>query len=516
MNSRNRREFLEDVGRGMLVATLGSAAAFDLGLSPCIAGEPSQRLTFGALEPLVSLMQETPPDKLLPLLVAKLKSGAELKTLVSAAALANARAFGGQDYTGYHTFMALVPAFKMSTELPSERQALPVLKVLYRNSSRIQDQQVAQKDTFHHVEAAKPVETDRAEWLRDAIRAADLHDAEARFAAIAAGPASDAFNLLQLAVEDDVNVHRVVLAWRSWAMLELTGEQYANTLLRQSVRFCIDSEQIMHKHNHPTPAVRAVLPRLLDEHHLLSKSLGDRKAEDSRVEELAQVIFSGSREQAAEAAAAALSEGMDPESVGEAISLAANLLVLHDPGRLERNSTPQKPAGCVHGDSVGVHASDAANAWRNIARVSVPRNRVSALIVGAFHTAGQFQQVTKDPYPYAALLDEIDSKDATKLLGETEEAIQGREQARACALVHRYGELKLPERPVFDLLLKYAVSEDGALHAEKYYATVSEEFATTRPAFRWRQLVALARVTASEYGYPAPGFKEACGLLGVT
>jgi hypothetical protein len=189
--------------------------------------------------------------------------------------------------------------------------------------------------------------------------------------------------------------------------------------------------------------------------------------------------------------------------------------MLHDPGRLERNSTPQKPPGCVHGDSVGVHASDSANAWRNISRVSNPRNKIAALIVGAFHTAGQTAYTTKDPYPYAKLLDEIDSKDAAKLLGQTEEAIRGKEQARACALVHRYGELKLPERPVFDLLLKYAVSEDGALHAEKYYRTVAEEFATTRPAFRWRQLVGLARVTASEYGYPAPGVREARELLGV-
>ena len=30
---------------------------------------------------------------------------------------------------------------------------------------------------------------------------------------------------------------------------------------------------------------------------------------------------------------------------------------------------------------------------------------------------------------------------------------------------------------MFDLLLKYAVSEDGALHAEKYYRTATEEFA---------------------------------------
>ncbi len=41
------------------------------------------------------------------------------------------------------------------------------------------------------------------------------------------------------------------------------------------------------------------------------------------------------------------------------------------------------------------------------------------------------------------------------------------------------------------------------------------EFAVARPAFRWRHLVALARVTASEYGFPAPGYGEACELLGV-
>ncbi len=148
--------------------------------------------------------------------------------------------------------------------------------------------------------------------------------------------------------------------------------------------------------------------------------------------------------------------------------------------------------------------------------MSNQRNKAASLIVGAYHTAGQFQYVTKDLYPYTHLLEEIDTTDPEKLLGQTEEAIRGNDQARACAVVHRYGELNLPPRPVFDLLLKYAVSEDGALHAEKYYGTVGEEFAATRPAFRWRQMVALARVTASEYGYPAPGFQEACGLLGVS
>ena len=71
--------------------------------------------------------------------------------------------------------------------------------------------------------------------------------------------------------------------------------------------------------------------------------------------------------------------------------------------------------------------------------------------------------------------------------------------------------------------LKFAVSEDGRLHGEKYFHTVREEFGMIRPAFRWRQLVALGRVTASAYGYNredkpgfrAAGYEEACKLLGV-
>ena len=64
-------------------------------------------------------------------------------------------------------------------------------------------------------------------------------------------------------------------------------------------------------------------------------------------------------------------------------------------------------------------------------------------------------------------------------------------------------------------MLGYATSEDGALHAEKYYRTATEEFANTRDSMRWRQLVGLARVSASEFGTPAPGYREACELLKV-
>ena len=112
-------------------------------------------------------------------------------------------------------------------------------------------------------------------------------------------------------------------------------------------------------------------------------------------------------------------------------------------------------------------------------------------------------------------MDAITTTDPAGLLRDAEAAIRSRDQDRACALVHKYGALGHDARPAFDMLLRYGVSEDGALHAEKYYRTVVEEFAKTRPAFRWQHLAALARVTASEYGHPAPGVAEARGLLGV-
>src|SRR5262249_44276744 len=138
----------------------------------------------------------------------------------------------------------------------------------------------------------------------------------------------------------------------------------AHSVLRQSVRFCIC------ENSNNSAGIRAVLPKLLDQYKLLGKSIGDKKGDDAWVEKLAMTIYSSSRTQAAEAVASALVDGFSPEVIGEAMSLAANRLVLCDPGRTAKNAQPGKPEGSVHGASVGVHASDSANAWRNIARVS--------------------------------------------------------------------------------------------------------------------------------------------------
>lgn len=511
---RTRRQFLADVGKGMLVAGLGSTVAADLGLARVLADDKDNTLSFGPLDPLAGILQDTPANKLLPILVEKLQAGTDLRTLVAAGALANARQFGGHDYVGFHTFMAMAPAFEMARELPEGRKALPILKVLYRNTATAQTRGGRKNEILKPV---KPIETpccsEGGEVLRTVMKKTDLAKADGNFAFLVKQDMKEAYNDLQFIVQDQVDVHRVVLAWRAWDTLNLTGKEHAETLLRQSVHYCVESERRMQSNKRPEPGVRALLPRLFDQYKLPGKKPGKRPADDAWVLKLSQTVYGASPDQAADAVAAALAEGFDPEAVGEALSLAANQLLLCDGGRNQPDGAKGKYS--VHGDSVGVHASDSANAWRNIARVSNPRNTFASLIVGAYHTAGQAGGQRKELYPLPEHLEKVQAKEADALLRDLQAAIKEKDQPLSCAITHRYGELGHPPRALCDVLLRFAISEDGALHAEKYYRTANDEFAIARPAFRWRHLIALARVTASECGLPAPGYEEACTLLKV-
>lgn len=522
MQHRTRRQFLADVGRGALVGSLGLGLARELGLGigRALADEPSDALSFGPLEPLVALLQETAPDRLLEVLVDRLAKGADLKTLLAAGALANARTFGGEDYVGFHTMMALGPAWTMAEELPEKRRALPVLKVLLRNTSRIQAFGGRKNEVlraFPHL-TPPPCGDGLGALLRRGVREKDLSLAEAAFENMAGGSPGDLIDGVLPTVEDDTEVHRVALAYRAWDLSKVIGAEHAHTLLRQSVRYCVKSEAGNHgKH---FGKVRELLPKLLESHHLLDREPGTKPCDDAWVDATSRAIFEATPDDAAGLAAAALAEGRAPADLGEAISLAANQLLLRDTGRSVAEARPGKAIGTVHGDSVGLHASDSANAWRGLARAGAPRNTYACLILGAYQAAldrvargGDF--LTWAPNPKPEDVAKVIETDPGRLLAQADEAIRAQDQAKACAIVHRYGALDLPPRPVFDLLLGYATSEDGALHAEKYYRTVVEEFAATRPAFRWRHLDALARVTASEYGQTAAGFEEARRRLGV-
>ena len=431
---RTRRGFLADVGSGVLVASVGVGLATELGLAPAALADdargdgpaPPPALSFGEMEPLVCLMQETPIDRLLPVLTERLNAGTEVRTLLAAAALANARTFGGEDYIGFHTLMAMMPALHMSAEMPAAQRALPAFKVLYRNTSRIQAHGGRAGEVLRPVDAPAPLPEgiSSAEALRDAIHKQDTATAERLLLAIAQRSPEDAFNDLLMTVQERPEVHRVVLPYRAWDLLSVIGKEHAHTMLRQSVRYCVRMED--KGMNPEMAAARSVLPKLLERHGLLGKAPGGRVADDAWVDAMSRTIFRSTPEQAAGAAAGALAEGFRPADVGEAVALAANQLVLRDAGRSPMVESPGKPVGSVHGDSVGVHACDTANAWRNMALVANTRNAFACLILGAYEVAqdriwsrGDF--LNWEAVPYAHHVNSVLSTDPAGLLAEADD-----------------------------------------------------------------------------------------------
>ncbi len=504
MNTSSRRQFLDSCWKTTLSASLGFAFASQLGFAESLPRMTRDRLRFGRLDPLVDLMQATPADDLLPILVKQLQNGTSLADLVGAAALANARGHGGTHYNGYHALMAMMPSYELSAQMPKPYAALPVLKVIHRNARFLQESGNATAD------ALAPLDGHASDGaLVEHLRARDIDKAERSLATLESRSALAAYDELQTVVRDDMNVHRVVLAWRAFDLLRLTGNEQAVTMLRQSVRFCIDEDSSQQNRGNFPNAFRALLPQLMDKHGLNKLEKGSRVADDAAIERLADSFFGADRAGAANAAAEALAAGVDPADVGRALSLASARLLLHDPG--QTRDSPGKPIGSVHGASVGVHALDAANAWKHIAAVGSAQNAFASLIAGAYHTAGQSGNVGELSYDHDA--EPCAKKEPTALLGEIDGKIRARDQKGACAAARRYCELGHPAADLFTMLLPFAISEDGALHAEKFFRTAQEEHANAREKHRANYLVALTRVITSQHGFSAPGVDAARQLL---
>ena len=145
------------------------------------------------------------------------------------------------------------------------------------------------------------------EQIRDACRKVNVDLGENLLATVGDSPL-DAFNALQPAMQDDLNVHRFVFAHRTYGLVGLLGNEYSYSLLRQCVRFCANHEQDRIQRQRPPSPIRAIVPKLLDQYNLAGKKLGNRDPGDAFVSELCQTIYAGPREQAAEAVAANVAE----------------------------------------------------------------------------------------------------------------------------------------------------------------------------------------------------------------
>ena len=180
-----------------------------------------------------------------------------------------------------------------------------------------------------------------------------------------------------------------------------------------------------------------------------------------------------------------------------------------------KNARRGKPVGSVHGDSPGVHGCDAANAWRHIVRVSNHRNQMASLIVGAYHTAVKVADKPAILIPMPSIWKRSAALTARPCSSRPKTRSGTTTSSPRRPPILRYGELNFDggarvrlDAPLCDQRRRLAACGEILPHGRRGIPNDPQ-------VFRGRHLVALARVTASEYGRIAPGYLQARELLGL-
>ena len=500
-----RRDFARVMGLSLAAACGGRI--YGRGFAPALGGFAfDETLDFGRLEPLASAMQDLEADQAVARCVELLRAGTSANDLAAAAALANARTFGGEDYVGFHCMMAILPALEMAPKMGAGVAALPLLKVIHRNTKRIREVGGRKSEKMRRLPATEKA-ADAGAALLAAERSADQARSQMIFAAEVRADPVAAFALLEPVIRDNLDVHQVVLAWRSFDLMRISGADYADTLLVQALRSCVDRERDRQARKLALPESRAAVDAAAASYGAV-KAIEGRAAPigDEQLDAAARRFMTASKAESLTAVGTMLGKGYGFAAVHSALCLAAVRLLLHDPGhKVAQNGLR---VGAVHGASIGVHAADSANAWRHIA-LALPGQAATIAAGAAWHTAGQASAMNVEAPAHESARGDVEKLAPERLIDELDRAVAEGEHLRAAALAERAGKVGLDADLVVRRLASVMVADDGRLHHEKFFHTAVEEFGRTPNAFRWEWITALARVAASGAGSPAAGVEAA-------
>ena len=391
---RTRRELFSDVGRGMIAAAVGTEPRRRSRLR--LRARPTRPATSPSATSNRSSRscRKRPPDKLLPKVAEKLKSGTELKTFVAAAAPGQrprVRRRGLRRLPHAHGPRPGVQDGEGGDRSPSDSRSR-CMKVLVPQQhpppgSRRHEGRSAEAGRSP---ASSTSDRTRGEQLRDAARKADMAAAEATFAAICKnGKPEDALNATARrgGRRDRGSPRRARVAGVGPDQLRRrrAGPHDAppvGPLLREG-RGEREPGEVQPAASRT--AAEAARPAQADR----ARSPARRSADDAWVEKFADTIFAstaGSRPPMR--SPRRWPRASSAEAIGEAISLAANQLVLRDQGR-PKEWTSAEQAGRQRPRRLGRRALRATRSTPGgtSSRAGDRRTQVTSLILAGYQVA---------------------------------------------------------------------------------------------------------------------------------
>jgi len=384
MNSR--RNFLK--GAGVLAGAAGADAL--LAFSPLTQAEarltPELVQLRPEMEPLVRLIERTPREKCVDLLVAQLRRGVSYRQLLAALYLAGVRNVSPQP-PGFalHCVFVLHSAHQLGLDAPAADRLLPLFYALdYFKRAQDQDARRPAGDyVMPPLTGALPSPDRAAEELRLAMESWDKDRAERAVVSLIRhrGAHEVIEPLWRYGARDYRNIgHKAIYPASAWRTLQTIGWQHAEPVLRSVVASLVDfgKEERVNGYQFED---QSYLPNAGRARETIRRLKGDwtgPRGDTAVAREMLDAIRTATPDRASAEAASLLVKGRaQAGAIWDAVHLAAGELILRKPGSI-----------------AAIHAVTSANALRYAFQASGdPENRL-LLLLQAVGWMGQFQAYT--------------------------------------------------------------------------------------------------------------------------
>ncbi len=480
-----RRAFMSRLG------VAGAALSLDgVGLlrslpsvSAAEANLPDDAVKFSSdIEPLVRLLEETPRDRVIETFASKVRSGTSYREVLAALLLAGVRNVQPRPSVGFkfHAVLVVNSAHLASLASPDSDRWLPIFWALdYFKSSQASDENEGDW-TMSAVDESKVPSPSRAR--REFKLAMDAWDVEAADVATAAlcrsAGAAEVFDLMaHYGCRDYRSIgHKAIYVANAFRTLQCIGWRYAEPVLRSL------SYAILNHSGEPNPsqsdlAADAAWRATQSKVDSIPRDWTDGKVDEAATLELLDSLRSSSPEQAVEATVQMLGAGIAPQSISDAIFLAAGEMLMQQPG------------------IVALHSATSTNAMQYAFRTtSRSRTRQELLLQNAAFIP-YFRESMRDRGKVgSAKIDEAMDRDKSKSPAEVASIFETVSKDRQAASIEMLSFLDSGGAPqeLMDTARRLVFLKGNDSHDYKFSSAVLEDYYAISPEFRNRYLASAA------------------------
>ena len=290
------------------------------------------------IEPVVRLIEETPRDRALEVVIAQLKKGLSYKDLLSGLFLAGIRNIKPRPVGfKFHAVMVINSAHVLGQSSAVTERLLPLLWAL-DNFKGSQAQDVKEGDwvlgPVNETHLPKPHQA-----KDELVRALEKWDADAADAAVAAlcrsaGAAETMEPLWRAGVRDQRDIgHKAIFTAQSWRTLQTIGWEHAEPVLRSLIFGMLD----LRGDTRPRPV--GPYEANLENAAKIRPEWTIGRDDPAATQALLQVMRQATPEAASAEAVKLLNQGIAPGSLWDAAILAACELLIHSPGIVAIHAT---------------------------------------------------------------------------------------------------------------------------------------------------------------------------------